>query len=119
MCETRIRSVKPPSSSVTEAPEGLADRVPDGHVDGRLRDRVADGAVQAGVDDLALEDADTDDRGGEVVGDDRAHRRLGLAVGERSRRSVGGPDDTVVGVHPDQHVLGGAHLAAGEGSGLR
>ena len=44
--------------------------------------------------------------------------RLGLAVGERPRHGVRHADDAVVGVHPDEHVLGGADLAAGEAQGL-
>jgi hypothetical protein len=35
-------------------PDGLADDVPDGHVDGRLGGGIADGPVEAGPDLLAL-----------------------------------------------------------------
>ena len=43
-----------------------------------------------------------------MVLDDRDDAGLGLAVGERPGRSLGDADDAVVGVHADQHVLGGA-----------
>ena len=52
--------------------------------------------------------------GCEELFDHRDDAGLGLAVGERPRRRLGHADHAVVGMHPDQHVLGGVDLAGGE-----
>ena len=54
----------------------------------------------------------------EVVGEIERDRDLGLAVRERARGGVGGPDDTVIGVHPDEHVLRGATSPLAKRSGF-
>ncbi len=91
-----------------------AERIPHGHVDGGLGGGVADGAGHSGAGDLAFQQGQPHELRGEDLLDHGDDAGLRLAVGERPRRRLGDPDDAVIGVHPNQHVLGGVHFAGGE-----